>query len=131
MDGADLVLAGWLAAWWWQAVRARHGLRFLNPLAFTALRALAEVLIDGRAEAVGHGDVARNVDGYLARLEAPGKQHVQLALTALAVLPLLTLRLPFAAMSPDGRRRYLQRRVHRRRRRAADCGARCGRSSRR
>jgi choline dehydrogenase-like flavoprotein len=107
---SDAVLTAWLLAWWWQAEQARHGLRYLNPLAFTSLRALAEVLIDGQAEAVGAGRVARNVDGYLADLDAAGKQRIQLALSALAVFPLLTLRLPFAAMAPDARLRYLERR---------------------
>ena len=59
LDGVDLVLAAWLAAWWWQAVRARHGLRYLNPIAFPALVALAEVLIEGAAEAVGARPRAR------------------------------------------------------------------------
>ena len=108
---SDVVLAGWLAAWWWQAVRARHGLRFLNPLAFTALRALAEVLIDGPRR--GGRRTARWRATSTATWRGsrrPGKQRVQLALTVLAVFPLLTLRLPFAAMSPERRLRYLQRR---------------------
>ena len=106
----DIVLAAALVAAWWAAVRARHGLRYLNPVAFLTLAALAEVLIEGPGEAIGPEDVARNVDGYLHRLEARGKRNVQLAFTVLAVWPLLVLRPPFAAMAPEARLRFLRRR---------------------
>jgi choline dehydrogenase-like flavoprotein len=106
----DIVLAAWLVAWWLAAVRARHGLRYLNPLAFSTLTALADVLVLGPDEALPPEDVARNVDGYLAGLEASGKSRVQLALTALTFWPLLTLQLPLAAMSPARRVAYLERR---------------------
>ena len=35
---ADVVLAAALVLAWWSAVRARHGLRYLNPLAFLRSR---------------------------------------------------------------------------------------------
>jgi choline dehydrogenase-like flavoprotein len=54
--------------------------------------------------------VARNVDGYLAELKARGKTRVQLALVALAVWPLLTLRPPLAMLAPDVRKRFLEKR---------------------
>ncbi|MGH2968659.1 MAG: hypothetical protein ACRDK0_06290, partial [Solirubrobacteraceae bacterium] len=72
----DVVLAAALVAAWWSAVRARHDLRFLNPVAFRTLEALAEVLIKGEQEDVPAEDVARNVDRYLAGLEAEGKRDV-------------------------------------------------------
>src|SRR5919108_2120395 len=86
----DLVLAALFTWLWIAAARARHGLRYLNPVAFSALAALAEVLIEGRREVVPPEEVARNVDGYLADLKASAKGQVQLALTVLAVWPLLT-----------------------------------------
>jgi choline dehydrogenase-like flavoprotein len=107
----DVVLAAALVALWWLAIRERYGLRYLNPLAFRTLVALAEVLVHGKREDVPHEDVARNVDRYLASLEARGKRNVQLALTVLAVFPLATLRLPFPAMAPPTRLRYLERRL--------------------
>jgi choline dehydrogenase-like flavoprotein len=106
----DVIIFGWLLLWWWQAERARFGLKYLNPVAFRTLIALAEVLIDGRREALPPLDVARNVDDYMARLEADSKSQVQLALTVLAVLPLVTLRMPLPAMSVSARERYLKRR---------------------
>jgi choline dehydrogenase-like flavoprotein len=106
----DAVILVWLVAWWWQAERARFELQYLNPVAFRTLIALAEVLIDGEREALPPLDVARNVDRDLAALEAKSKSQIQLALVGLAVLPLLTLHLPLAAMSPAARERYLKRR---------------------
>ena len=106
----DIVLAAALVHAWWSAERARYGLRSLNPLAFRTLAALAEVLIEGPREALTAGEVARNVDGYLHRLDAHGKRNVRLAFTVLAVWPLLVLRPPFPAMSPDARLRFLRRR---------------------
>jgi choline dehydrogenase-like flavoprotein len=107
---ADVAILAVLSWAWWRAEQARFGLRYLNPLAFRTLVALVEVLIDGEHEAVPPLDVARNVDGYLASLNAGAKWRVQAALTALAVWPLLTLRLPFPAMTPAARERYLERR---------------------
>jgi choline dehydrogenase-like flavoprotein len=106
----DLALAALFAWLWITAARARHGLRYLNPVAFVALAALAEVLIEGRREVVPPKEVARNVDGYLADLKASTKGQVQLALTVLAIWPLLTLRPPLAVLSPDIRKRFLEKR---------------------
>jgi choline dehydrogenase-like flavoprotein len=107
---ADVVLAAALVVCWWMAVKERHQLRYLNPLAFRALVALSEVLIEGDREDVPPVDIARNVDSYLAALEARNKTRVHLALTALAVFPLLALRMPLAAMAPHTRKRYLEQR---------------------
>ena len=101
----DVVLAASLVVAWWAAVRARYGLRFLNPVAFLTLVALAEVMVEGEKEDVPPLDVARNVDRYLAGLDASGKRNVQLALTVLAGVP----PLPFPALAPAARRRFLER----------------------
>jgi choline dehydrogenase-like flavoprotein len=106
----DFVLVLAFAGLWVAAVRARHDLRYLHPVAFVALAALAEVLIEGRREALTPNQVARNVDRYLADLKARGKGRVQLALVALAIWPLLTLRPPLPTLSPDARKRFLQKR---------------------
>ena len=106
----DLILAVWFAAWWIAAVRSRWGLRYLHPIAFLALVSLAEVLIEGEREVVPPRDIARNVDAYLHRLDAKGKQRVQLALIALALWPMLTARPPLPALDPVRRKRFLERR---------------------
>ena len=85
----DVVLAALLVWGWWTAERAAHGLRYLNPLAFRGQVALADVLIKGDDEDVPPYDVARNVDGYLAGLQAESKRQVQTALTVLSPLALL------------------------------------------
>jgi choline dehydrogenase-like flavoprotein len=117
---ATVALAGWMAidlllvalfVWWWLAAeRAGRGLRYLNPIAFHTLKACAEVLVEGRDEALTPEQVAYNVDGYLANLKASGKANVHVALTAIGLLPLATLRPPLAALAPATRRRYLERR---------------------
>ena len=107
---ADIFLAVLFAALWAAAVRARHRLRYLHPVGFLALSALAEVLVEGRREMLTPDEVARNVDRYLADLQASTKWRVQLALIALASWPLLTLRPPLPVLSPASRKRYLEKR---------------------
>jgi choline dehydrogenase-like flavoprotein len=102
----DIVLAIWLTAWWLSAERARLGLRYLNPIAFHGLATLADVLIEGAAEKVPPAQVAANVDGYLAGLNATGKARVRLALTALGLLPPW---LPLPLRAAEGRARFLRR----------------------
>jgi choline dehydrogenase-like flavoprotein len=102
----DVLLAIWLVAWWMSAVRARHGLRYLNAIAFHGLTALADVLIEGTRESVPPAQVARNVDGYLADLRSSGKGRVRLALTVLALLPPW---LPLPLRTPQARERWLRR----------------------
>jgi choline dehydrogenase-like flavoprotein len=97
----DVAILAALLVLWWRAERARFGLRYLNPVAFRSLIALAEVLIDGKREALPPLDVARNVDGFLSKLEASEKTQVQLALTVLGLLPVF---------SADGRERFLKKR---------------------
>jgi choline dehydrogenase-like flavoprotein len=103
----DLVLIVWFAAWWVAAERAAHGLRFLHPIAYRSLVALAEVFVEGREEAVTPAQVAHNVDSYLADLKASAKSQVQLALIVLGVWPLVP---PMPLLSPGARKRFLQKR---------------------
>jgi choline dehydrogenase-like flavoprotein len=106
----DLVLIVLFAGMWVAAVRARHGLRYLHPVGFLALSALAEVAIEGRREVLTPEQVARNVDGYLADLKATSKGRVQLALIVLGLWPLLTLRPPLPVLAPATRKRFLEKR---------------------
>ena len=117
---ATLTLLGWMAidvalialfTWLWvAAVRGRHGLRYLHPVAFLSLAALADVLIEGEREVVPPRQVARNVDGYLADLRASRKRDVQVALIVLCVWPLLTARPPLPLLAPATRKRFLEKR---------------------
>jgi choline dehydrogenase-like flavoprotein len=102
----DVLIAVWLVAWWLAAERARHGLRYLNPIAYHGLATLAEVLIEGADEQVPARQVAANVDRYLAGLNASGKARVRLALTALGLLPPW---LPLPLRAPEARARWLRR----------------------
>ena len=106
----DLVLIGWFVAWWTGAVRARHGLRFLHPLAFVSLAAIAEVMLEGRREVLTPEQVAGNVDHYLATLDARGKSRVQVALIVLGLWPMVTLRPPLPALAPSTRKAFLRKR---------------------
>jgi choline dehydrogenase-like flavoprotein len=107
---ADALLAVVFFLLWTAAVRSGLGLRYLHPIAFSSLAALAEVLVEGRDEALPPRDVAHNVDGYLARLDARSKWRIQAALILLAGWPLLRLRAPLPALAPDSRKRYLEQR---------------------
>src|SRR5919206_944294 len=83
----DLVLIVWFTAWWLAAVKAREGLRFLNPVAFLGLASLADVLVEGGHETLTPREIARNVDDFLADLDSPRRDQVRLALTALGLVP--------------------------------------------
>jgi choline dehydrogenase-like flavoprotein len=102
----DLVLIGLFAAWWVAAVKARDGLRYLNPVAYLGLAALAEVLVGGDDEAITPREVAHNIDDYFANLDAAGKTKVHLGLTAVALMPPW---LPLALRTPEARERWLRR----------------------
>jgi glycine/D-amino acid oxidase-like deaminating enzyme len=107
---ADLVLAVLFTWWWIAAVKSRYRLRYLHPIAYLSLIALAEVFVEGRREAVTPTQVARNVDAYLADLEASSKGQVQTALIVLGLWPLLTLKPPLPLLSPATRKTFLQKR---------------------
>ena len=106
----DLVLAAAFAWLWVAAAKAAYRLRYLDPLAFLTLAALAEVLIEGENEVIPPREVARNVDGYLADLDSTGKGRVRMALIVLGLWPLLTARPPLATLAPDTRKAFLKKR---------------------
>lgn len=92
------------------ALRSRYDLRYLPPSAFRALMALAEVLVLHEDREIAPAEVAKRTDVYLASFRAHEKWKIRLAFIALAYWPLLTLHPPFAWMSVEGRRRWVQRR---------------------
>ncbi len=99
-----------LALLYRSATRARYRLRYLEPLQHRTLIALAEVIVMGDDELISAEDVAEGVDDYLYSFPAREKWKSKLALTALAVYPLLRLRPPYPLMAPERRRRFIERR---------------------
>ena len=108
--GIDVVLAALFTWLWLRAARDGHRLRYLHPLAFLTLAAVAEVLIEGERETIAPREVARNVDEYLADLESTGKGRVQAGLIVLGLWPLLTARPPLSVLDPETRRKFLRKR---------------------
>jgi choline dehydrogenase-like flavoprotein len=107
----DVALAGLFAWLWLHAARDTHDLRFLNPLAFLTLAAVADVAIQGEREVIAPREVARNVDRYLAGLDSTGKARIQTGLTILGLWPLLTARAPLPLLDAETRRKFLQKRI--------------------
>lgn len=84
------------------------GRRFLPGIAFDALAALAEVVLDEGA--IEPREVARNVDEYMATFRAQRKWVVKVALAGLWLYPLLFLQPPLPKMSRERRRQFVERR---------------------
>jgi choline dehydrogenase-like flavoprotein len=91
------------------AARGRFGLKYLWPHQHSAAMAMAEVLVIGPEEALTPEQVARGIDDYLHSFTAREKWKSKLALSALAVYPVLRLRPPFALMEPDRRLAFIER----------------------
>lgn len=107
---ADAVIVAALFLLHRAAQRERYGLKYLSPLEFSTLRALADVLVHGDPEQVPPEKVALNVDDYLSRLDAPGKRQIKLSYVGLSVFPLLYGRPPFALMAPKSRYEFVEKR---------------------
>lgn len=107
LDGAILLL---FALLYDTAQRARYALRYLSPYEFQTVAALSEVLIRGEDRTIAPAEIARNVDAYLATFNAQRKWVVNLALLGLHFYPLLSLRVPFPAMEPEDRLRFVKQR---------------------
>lgn len=107
---ADAVIIAVLFVLHRAAQKARFGLKYLSPLGFVTLRALADVLIHGDREQIPPHRVALNVDDYLSRLDAPGKRVIKLAYLGLAFYPLRYAQPPFALMPPASRYAFVEKR---------------------
>ena len=92
-----------------RAQRERYQLRYLSQAQHRTLMALAEVLVMGDDEVLTPEQVAGNVDEYLHSFAAKGKRKLKLALSALTVYPMLRLRPPLPILSPERRRRFVER----------------------
>ncbi len=109
--GVDVLIVIGLALVYERAQRARFSLTYLSSFEFSTLRALAEVLTPDSEADVSPLEVARHVDAYLKGFRAQGKGKVRLALIGLTVYPLLFAHPPFSMMNPEGRLRFVRRRM--------------------
>ena len=98
-----------LALLYRSASRARYELRYLSPLQYRTVVALAEVLVPGEDAALSPEEVGRGVDDYLFSFTAREKWKSKLALTALTFYPLVRLRPPWPIMSPAHRKAFIER----------------------
>jgi choline dehydrogenase-like flavoprotein len=105
LDGGILAL---FALLYEQAQRARYGLRYLSVYEFQTVVALGEVLIAGEDRKITPDEIGRNVDAYLATFSARRKWVINLALLGLHFYPMLSLRVPLPAMSPDERLHFVK-----------------------
>jgi choline dehydrogenase-like flavoprotein len=109
LDGIIIALLLWFHI---AAERARYGLQYLSPLQFRSLKALAEVVVTGKDRIIMPEDVARNVDGYLARFNAQSKWVMKLVLIGIEIYPLLSFKPPFSHLRSDDRRAFIKRRFY-------------------
>jgi hypothetical protein len=103
-----LLLAASLAVW-----RSRYPARYLRPMEYRALAALAEVVIRGptaEEEKVPPQEVAGNVDRYISRVRADRRWIYRVALFTLQLHPLLYLKAPLSELDAETRLRHLKRR---------------------
>ncbi|HET9223633.1 MAG TPA: GMC family oxidoreductase N-terminal domain-containing protein, partial [Roseiflexaceae bacterium] len=107
LDGAILLL---FALLYDKAQRARYDLRYLSVYEFQTIAALSEVLIKSDERKITPEEIGRNVDGYLSTFAARRKWVINLALLGLHFYPLLSLRVPYPAMAPDERLRFVKAR---------------------
>lgn len=109
LDGLILVV---LATVFKAAERSRYALRYLSPMQFRALVALADVMVEGTGEILTPEEVARNVDTYLSKFRAQSKWLLKLALSGIQLYPLLSCHVPFSYMSTQKRSAFIQRRFY-------------------
>jgi choline dehydrogenase-like flavoprotein len=109
LDGLVLVLLIWFFA---AAERARYGLRYLSPLQFRVLTALADVVVAGKDEVVPPDEAARNVDDYLAKFESKTKWIMKAVLLGIQAYPLLSFKPPFSYLSAEERSEFIKKRFY-------------------
>jgi choline dehydrogenase-like flavoprotein len=109
----DGVILGLLIGAFASADRARYRLRYLAPLEFRALEALADVVLDGRdGQVFTAEEIAHNVDRYLGSFEAKRKWLTKLALTGLELYPLLSWQAPLSYLGHAERYLFVRRAMY-------------------
>jgi choline dehydrogenase-like flavoprotein len=104
----DLAINIALIIFYHSAQKARYQLQYFTVGQFRTLKAIAEVVIEGEKELVSPSEIARNVDGYMARFLAKTKWVTKLALTGIEYFPLLYLKPPITYMRAYDRKQFLQ-----------------------
>ena len=92
-----------------KAQKARYNLQYFSPMEFRALKALADVLIEGDEKKISAEETALSVDRYMSSFKATNKWVTKLALTSLELYPLVFLKPPTSYMRPDARKAFLER----------------------
>lgn len=108
----DTVIVILLIVLYRKADKARYRLRYLTPVQFRSLTALAESLIVGKNEIVEPKEIALDADRYLSSFRAKTKWIFKLVLTAMEYYPLLSLRVPLSQMNVADRRKFLENRFY-------------------
>lgn len=83
--------------------------KFLRPIEYRTLMALADVIVYGRDEKVPFRDIAANADKYIAEIKAHRRWVYRAATFAIQFLPLLQLRPPLSEMDSEDRKKYLEK----------------------
>ncbi|HEX8184043.1 MAG TPA: GMC family oxidoreductase [Blastocatellia bacterium] len=109
LDGIVIALLLWFYI---TAERARYRLSYLSPVEFRALKALSDVVVTGGREILTPEEVARNVDGYLAKFNAQSKWIMKLVLVGIEVYPLLSFKAPFSHLRAEERLDFIKRRFY-------------------
>ncbi|NNG15029.1 MAG: FAD-binding protein, partial [Gemmatimonadales bacterium] len=104
----DSVLAVILASLYGAAWRSRIRTKFLSPLEYRTLEAIADIMVGTDKPAVPPGDIARNVDERLVELRTDRRVLFRVVLLLVYYLPVLALRAPLAEMGRSVRSRFLK-----------------------
>jgi choline dehydrogenase-like flavoprotein len=92
-----------------RAWTARYELKFLSPVEYRALEAMADVVIVGPDEVIPPSDIAANVERYLQSVKAHRRWVYRVALAAVYVHPLTTVKPPLPELERGLRREHLKR----------------------
>lgn len=89
---------------------------FLSKQERRTVEAFAEVFIEGAHEAIPPGEIMRNIDRHLQRIESNRTQSLKLVLFTIEhVLPRRTFpffRRPFSKMDPTERKKFIENTLH-------------------
>lgn len=86
--------------------------QFLKAAEYRTLIALSDVLVLGPERAVPPADIARNVDGHIAKISATRKWIHRLALRVLQAHPVLYVKAPLSELDEEGRLDHLKVHFH-------------------
>jgi choline dehydrogenase-like flavoprotein len=109
LDGVIIILLIWF---YLSADKSIYQLKYLSPMQFRSLVALADVLIHGKDEKISPEEIAKNTDKYLGSFNARSKWVFKLDLAAMQIYPLLSFKPPLSYMSSDKRQKFLKDRFY-------------------